>query len=120
MPGTVVGSTVILIAAVPAPVIEVGLKLTVTPVGCPVADREMAELNPPVTALVMVEVPNAPCAKVREAGEADKLNPGAGAVPRSALISAGPFGLPQPVARSYPVVAEKPLLPLMMSWKAVP
>ena len=106
--------------AVPAPVMEAGLKLTVTPLGWPLADREMDELKPPVTALVMVEVADAPCVTITEPGEADKLNPGAGAVPSRALISAGPFGLPQPVAKSYPVVAEKPLLPLVMSWKTEP
>src|SRR6516164_5053329 len=52
--------TVIVIVEVPAPVIEVGLKLTVTPVGWPVADKEMAELKPFVTVLVMVEVPELP------------------------------------------------------------
>jgi hypothetical protein len=31
---------------------EAGLKLTVTPVGCPVADKEMAELKPPETFVV--------------------------------------------------------------------
>lgn len=45
------------IAEVPAPVIEVGLKVTVTPVGCPLADKLMAPSNPPVTELVMVELP---------------------------------------------------------------
>ena len=55
-------ATVIVMVEVPAPVIEVGLKLTVTPVGWPLADKEMAELKPPVTVLVMVEVPGLPCA----------------------------------------------------------
>ena len=36
---------------------ELGLKLTVTLLGWPLADKEIAESNPPVTALVMVEVP---------------------------------------------------------------
>jgi hypothetical protein len=45
------------IVEVPAPVIEVGLKVTVTPVGWPLADKEIAESNPSVTVLVMVEVP---------------------------------------------------------------
>ena len=56
--------------AVPAPVIDPGLKPTVTPAGCPDAVRLMAELNPPLTELVMVELPEAPCASERDEGEA--------------------------------------------------
>ena len=94
-------ATVSVIAEVPAPVMEVGLKLTVTPVGWPVADREMAESKPPVTVLVIVELPLLPCATVTEAGEAERLNPGPeDEPPASAVINPLPFGLPQPVARS--------------------
>jgi hypothetical protein len=42
---------------VPAPVIEVGLKVTVTPAGWPVADKEMPEAKPFNTVLVIVDVP---------------------------------------------------------------
>jgi hypothetical protein len=36
-----------------------------------------------------------------------------------ALINVTPFGLPQPVTRSYPFSVEYvPLLPLVMSWKS--
>lgn len=93
-------ATVIVIVEVPAPVIEVGLKLTVTPDGWPVADKEMAALKPPVTVLVMVEVPALPCATETEEGEAERLKPGVDELPASALIRPDPFGLPQPVARS--------------------
>ena len=99
-------ATNIVMVEVPAPVMEVGLKLTVTPVGWPLADKEIAESNPPVTELVMVEVPELPCATVTEVGEAERLKPEPDEVPASALISPAPFGLPQPVARSYPTVAE--------------
>jgi len=58
---------------VPAPVIEVGLKLTVTPVGWPLALKEITPLNPPVTMLVMVDVPWLPCPTETEFGDADKL-----------------------------------------------
>ena len=104
---------------VPAPVIEVGLKLTVTPDGWPVAVKEMTPLKPPVTVLVMVDVPAWPCATETEDGEADKLKPGDDEPPTRAFSRPEPFGLPQPVAKSYPVVAENPLLPLVMSWNAV-
>jgi len=99
-------ATVIVMVEVPAPVIEVGLKPTVTPVGCPLADKEIAELNPPVTVLVMVDCPELPCATVTEEGEAERLKPGPDELPANALIRPDPFGLPQPVAKSYPVVAE--------------
>lgn len=91
---------------VPAPVIEVGLNPTVTPVGCPVALKEMAELNPPTTELVMLDVPELPSVTVTEDGEADKLKLGFAELPASAFIKPAPFGLPQPVAKSYPFVAE--------------
>ena len=80
--------------------IEVGLKATVTPVGWPVADKEMAESKPPVTVLVIVEVPLAPCATVTEAGEAERLKPEPDELPASALIKPLPLGLPHPVAKS--------------------
>jgi hypothetical protein len=51
---------VIVIVDVPAPVIEAGLKLTETPAGCPLADKETAELNPPLTVDVIVDVPLPP------------------------------------------------------------
>lgn len=44
----------------PGAAIGVGTKLTVTPVGCPVADKAIAELNPPVTAVVIVDEPLPP------------------------------------------------------------
>lgn len=84
----------------PAPVIDVGLKAIVTPVGWPLADNETAELKPPVTALVIFAVPELPCATETEAGEAERLKPGVTKPAASALIRAAPFGLPNPVTRS--------------------
>ena len=49
--------TVMVMVEVPAPVIDVGLKLTVTLEPVTVPDRAMAELNPPLTAVVMVTFP---------------------------------------------------------------
>ena len=67
----------------------------------------MVPLKPPVTALVMVELPALPCATVSEAGEAERVNPEPPPEPpASAVINPLPLGLPQPVARSYPTVAE--------------
>lgn len=84
---------------VPAPVIEVGLKPTVTSAGWPVADKAMTPLKPPVTVLVIVEVPKWPCATVTEEGEADRLKLGE-ELPTRVLSRPDPFGLPHPVAKS--------------------
>jgi hypothetical protein len=102
----VVEATVNVIVEDPVPVIEVGLKPTVTPVGSPLAVKVTAESKPPDTVLVMVEVPELPCTTDTEPGEADKLNPGVDDVPARAFSKFAPFMLPMPVAKSYPVVAE--------------
>jgi len=100
VPATAVAATVNVSVELPAPVIDVGLKPTVTPAGNPLADSAMAESKPPVAVLVIVVCPELPCATESEAGEADRLKPGVEEVPASALISPTPFGLPQPVTRS--------------------
>ena len=53
-------------------VIDDGLKLTVTPAGCPVADKATAELKPPVTDVEMVEVPEWPTSTLTDVGEAER------------------------------------------------
>jgi len=55
----------------PGAVMDAGTKLTVTPVGCPVADKATAELNPPEIATVTVDEPLLPCTTGTEAGEAE-------------------------------------------------
>jgi hypothetical protein len=40
---------VMVMVDVPAPLMDVGLKVTVLPLPCPEADNEIAELKPPVT-----------------------------------------------------------------------
>jgi hypothetical protein len=64
--------TVIVIDEVPEPgaAIDEGLKLTVTPDGMPDADNAIAELRPPETVVVIVEVPELPQARPSEAGDA--------------------------------------------------
>jgi hypothetical protein len=54
----------------PGAAIVAGLKLTVTPVGWPVADNPITELNPPETAVVIVDFPLEPRATESELGEA--------------------------------------------------
>ena len=82
----------------PGDAIDAGMKLTVTPVGWPVADRATAELNPPEMPTVIVDEPLLPRTTDTELGEADTVK--SGVVGASALIRLTPFGLPQPVTRS--------------------
>ena len=73
MPATVVEATAILIVELPEPgaAIDVGLKVTVTPVGWPLAVNATAALNPFDTVVVIVEVPLLPCTTETEVGEAE-------------------------------------------------
>lgn len=107
MPGAVPEATVTDIVEVPDPVIDEGLKPMVTPEGAPEAESVTAELKPPVTVLVMVELPELPGAMDSEDGDADRVKPGwLEDEPARALMRPAPLGLPHPVTRSYPVVAE--------------
>lgn len=76
----VVDATANVMVEVPEPgaAMDVGLKLTVTPVGWPLAVNAMAELKPPETAVVMVEVPLLPCTTETEVGAAEIVNAGVG------------------------------------------
>ena len=58
VPTTVLDPTVIVIVELPPPgaAIVLGLKLTVVPLGAPVADKLIALLKPPLTVVVIVEV----------------------------------------------------------------
>ena len=62
----------------PGATIEVGLKLAVTPAGNPDADKETAELKPPLTVVEIVEVPELPWVTLNEAGEAVTLKSAVG------------------------------------------
>ena len=107
VPGAALEATVKVMAEDPLSAMGFVPKPTVTPVGLPLADKVMEELNPPLGVLVMVDCPELLCATVSEAALADRLKPGDDELPPArAVIRLVPFGLPQPVARSYPVVAE--------------
>ena len=73
MPATVVEATAIDAVELPEPgaAMDVGLKVTVTPVGWPLAVNATAELKPPDTVVVIVEDPLLPCATETEVGEAE-------------------------------------------------
>jgi hypothetical protein len=71
---------VIFIVEVPAPVMEVGVKVIVLAEPSPVADNVMAESKPPVTVEVMVTEPEALRSMVIDVGEALMLKPDAVAV----------------------------------------
>jgi len=98
----VVAATAMVIVDAPEPgaAMDVGLKVTVTPVGWPVADNAIAESKPPEIAVVIVEVPLLPCTTETEEGDAEMVKLGDDVVPARAVISPEPLGLPQPVARS--------------------
>lgn len=102
VPVAVVDATVMVMVEVPEPgaAMDVGLNATVTPVGWPDAVNATAALKPPETAVVIVDVPELPCTTETEVGEAEMVKFGVFDVGASALISAAPFGLPQPVAKS--------------------
>jgi hypothetical protein len=102
VPAAIVEATVKVAVEDPDPgaTIDVGLKPTVTPVGAPDALSAIAELNPPDTAVVIVELPLLPAATVREEGAAEIVNAGVCVVdPESAAIRPL-LGLPHPVTRS--------------------
>ena len=121
MPVAVVEATAKVRVDVPEPgaEIDVGLKVAVTPVGWPLADKAIAESKPPEMAVVMVEVPLLPCATETEVGAAEMVKLAVVVPPTRASIRAAPFGLPQPVDKSYPTVVPSLLPPLVMSWKSV-
>ena len=75
--------------AVPEPgaAMDAGVKLTVTPVGCPVADKATGELNPPEMATVTVDLPVSP-STVTEPGEATMVKSG-GATPIPLRLTLG-------------------------------
>ena len=60
----------------PGAVMEAGLKLAVTPAGNPDADKETAELNPPLTAVEMVLLVEPPWVTLNKLGEAEILKSG--------------------------------------------
>ena len=84
----------------PGAPMEDGLKATVTPEGAPEAKSATEELNPPETAVVMVDEPVLPAVTVSADGEAETVKAG---VPVDVPVRAAmrpTLGLPHPVTRS--------------------
>lgn len=102
MPSAVPEATARLTEDVPAPgaAIDVGLKLTVTPLGWPDADSATAWSKPSRTVVVTVAEPLLPCTTETAVGETARVKVGDVAVGASALINPVPLGLPHPVTRS--------------------
>ena len=74
----------------------VGTKLAVTPVGRPLAESATAALNDPTMALVMVDVPDVPWARVNDVGLADNEKSGGSgpaAVPKKMPLMTALLGL---------------------------
>jgi len=84
----------------PGAAMGLGLKVTVSPVPSPEADKVIAALKPPEIVAVIVEVPELPLSTLIGEGEAERLKLGLDELPVSALRRLVPFGLPQPVAKS--------------------
>jgi hypothetical protein len=57
----------------PGAAMDAGLKLTVTPVGCPVADKEMDESKPPEAFVVTTAYPLWPRSRYPEVGETEMV-----------------------------------------------
>jgi hypothetical protein len=87
------------------PVVGFVPNAAVTPLGRPEAARVTLPVNPPTSVTLIVLVPLLPCVMVRLPGESESVKLGV-EDPARRLISPVVFGLPQPVHRSYPVIAE--------------
>jgi hypothetical protein len=115
----VVEATAIVIVDVPEPgaAMDVGLKLTLTPVGWPFADKAIAELKPPETAVVIFDVPLLPCTTDTEVGAAEmvKLGPAvAVTVSETVVLSTVLPEVPFTVMLNVPVAADEATVMVMV------
>ena len=102
VPAAVVEATAMVMVEVPEPgaAMEVGLKVTVTPAGWPVADKANSRVK-----AVQDGGSDRRCAIATlyhgdRSGRGGNGEVGGADAPASALIRPVPFGLPQPVAKS--------------------
>jgi len=90
----------------PGAAIEAGLKVAVTPVGKPLAEREIAELKPPATVVVILDVPEPRRATETEVGEAESVKlaeTGAVTVSDTVVVCVTPPPVPVTVMEYVPV-----------------
>jgi len=100
VPALPLALTLMVILEVPEPgaARAVGLKLRVWPLPNPEGDKDIAELKPPATAVVSVEVPELPVETVNRFGEALMVkSAGTGAVTVRVTTVEGEGVMPPPV-----------------------
>ena len=99
----------------PGAAIVLGMKLTVVPVGAPVADRLIALLKPPLTVVVIVEVPELPCATLTDVGERESAKLGGALTVRVTLALRWiPPPLPVTVMGYVPSAVPAPTVMVMV------
>ena len=82
----------------PEPVMDVGLKLPVTPEGMPAADKATAPVNPPEPLTVTTAYPLCPWTRYPEVGETDMVKvPATAAVTVSDTVAVWVMPPPVPV-----------------------
>jgi hypothetical protein len=121
VPTAVLDPTAIVMVELPAPGagIVLALKLTVVPLGAPEADRLIALLKPPLTAVVIVEVPWLPCTTLTEAGEAESVKVGvAVTVKLTVAVCCVPFPFPVTVMGYVPTAVLDPTAIVMVELPA--
>ena len=99
MPPLVPDGTFTVMVEVCVPEIDVGLKLTVGPLGDTAEVSATVPLNPPLGVKDIEEVSELPGAIESDEDEALNVKPGVD-TPASASMRPEPLGLPHPVARS--------------------
>ena len=89
---------VMVMVELPAPEIDGGLKATLAPEGCPVADKATAELKPPETVVATVDMTLPPRETVTELGDVEMVKSG--------------FAAGVTVRETVAVCVEVPLVPV--------
>ncbi len=113
VPAGVLDAVEMVSVELPAPVIDVGLKLAVAPLGKPLAESETVCAEPLVTAVVMIDVPEAPCCSESDVGlalmEKSFAGGGGGVPPQPGNLNAPmrECQLNSPVPARYSVVYQK-------------
>ena len=116
-PVPVVEAAVSVMVDDPAPgaLIDVGLKLAVTPFGMPDADNVIVELKPPETVVVMVAVPLDPGeTETEEVGAEIEKAGGAVTVKVTVAVCVTPPSVPVTVIGYEPVAVVEPTVMVMV------